>query len=103
MQNLTLGDVVLIKPKSPLGGGQLAYVYDTYQDFDDKNERGVSLITEDGNNTGGWSKQEQEQYLEYARHSDFKYEFQNVIKLDQDFRGGVFNIVFKIKNELPRY
>ena len=95
MQNLTIGDIVLIKPKSPSGGGQLAYVYDTYADFDLAGERGVSLITEDGNDTGGWSKKEQEQFLEYARYSGFGYAFENVMKLDRDFQNGVFDKVFK--------
>ena len=95
MQNLKVGDIVFIKPDSPSGGGHLAYVYDTYQDFDGSSELGVSLITEDGNDTGGWSKEEQGQYLEYARSSGLDYEFKNVIKLDQDFQSGYFNRAFQ--------
>lgn len=95
MQNLTLGDIVKIKEKSPSGGGELAYVYETYSDFDQAGELGVSLITESGNDTGGWSRKEQEQYLEHIRCSGWDYEFKNVLKLDQDFRTGIFNKVFK--------
>ena len=95
MRTLTVGDVVLIKPDSPSGGGELAYVYDVYQDFDIKGAFGVSLITQSGKDTGGWSKGEQEQFLEYARSSEFQYHFLNVMKLDQDFHNGVFDEVFK--------
>lgn len=95
MQNLTLGDIVKIKEKSPAGGGELAYVYDTYPDFDIKGEVGVSLITESGRDTGGWSKEEQGQFLEYVSRADWDYEFTNVIQLDRDFQEGVFDRVFK--------
>lgn len=93
--NLTLGDLVRIKDGSPSGGGESAYVYDTYTDFDESGELGVSLITESGNDTGGWSKAEQRQWIEYVGRPGWDYIFSNVIKLDQDFRNGVFDKVFK--------
>ena len=93
--NITLGDLVRIKEKSPAGGGELAYVYDTYADFDEKGEVGISLITESGHDTGGWSRAEQLQYIEYVSRVGWDYEFKNVIQLDHDFRDGVFDRAFK--------
>lgn len=95
MQNLTLGDMVIIKPHSPSGSGERAYVYDTYPDFDEKGELGVCLITETGNDTGGWSKAEQAQFLDPLPRPGWDYNFTNVIKLDRDFRDGIFDRVFK--------
>ncbi len=94
-QNLTLGDIVRIKERSPMGGGERAYVYDTYRDFDQRGELGVCLITESGIDTGGWSKEEQGIFLEYLGRAHWDYQFSNVIKLDHDFRDGVFNQVWK--------
>lgn len=91
---LRIGDIVLIKKGSPSGSGEFAYVYDTYPDFDDKNELGVCLITESGNDTGGWSKEEQLHFLEPVRYSGFQYHFTSVMNLDQDFRIGTFDKVF---------
>lgn len=102
--NLTLGDMVRIRENSPSGGGERAYVYDTYSDFDMPGEVGVCLITESGNDTGGWSKMEQAQFLEplprtYYQGGGWDYQFTNVIKLDQDFKAGVFDKVFKTNGQ----
>jgi hypothetical protein len=94
-QQLTVGDLVYIREGAPMGG-EKAYVYDTYQDFDDKSKLGVSLITETGRDTGGWSWEEQKQWLTYIGRSAMgDYQFQNVIKLEQDFREGVFGEAFR--------
>lgn len=93
--NLTLGDVVRIADDAPVARGEIAYVYDTYPDFEDDTQLGVSLITETGDDTGGWSKQEQLEFLEPLGHSGWDYEFHNVIQLEEDFKNGVFNQIFK--------
>lgn len=95
LQQLTLGDVVYVREGAPMGG-EKAYVYDTYPDFDDKTKLGVSLITESGRDTGGWSWEEQKQWLTYIGRSAMgDYQFENVIKLSQDFQNGVFARAFK--------
>lgn len=91
---LEVGDMVKIADGAPMGG-ELAYVYDTYEDFDDKSERGVSLITQTGNDTGGWSREEQEQWLTFVAKTGIPYTFRNVIALAEDFRNGAFRHVFK--------
>jgi hypothetical protein len=54
---------------------------------------GASVIFENGN-YDGFSKDEQESFLEDAGfdQSVADYQFQNVMKLSQDFDQGVFNI-----------
>lgn len=92
-QVLKIGNLVRIKGDSPVGPA-IAFVYDTYQDFDDKSQTGVSLITKEGRDTGGWSKEEQDKYLEFIEDSGCIYKFRNVIQLDRDFNDGIFNSVF---------
>ena len=95
MSNLRVGDVVRIWKDAPMDGGKIAYVYATYLDFNDRSKVGVQLISEDGNDSGGWSHEEQQKFLTYEYTSSYEYHFTNVIKLDQDFRNGLFNQVFK--------
>lgn len=90
---LEVGDMVRIADNAPMGG-ELAYVYDTYEDFDEKGERGVSLITQTGNDTGGWSRAEQEQWLTFVAKTGIPYTFRNVIALSEDFRSGAFKHAF---------
>lgn len=94
-ENLTVGSVVRIKDDAPMGAGELAYVYETYRDFNDPRQLGASLITESGNDTGGWSNQEQEKFLDFVGHHQFQYEFNNVIQLMRDFQTGIFTHVFE--------
>jgi len=91
---LTLGDMIWIKTRAPQGG-ERGYVYETYPDFDEKAKIGVSIITETGRDTGGWSWDEQKMFLESLERPGWDYEFKNVIQLDRDFQDGVFNRVFK--------
>jgi len=93
-RRLEVGDVILIHTPAPSGGGERAFVYETYTDFDDKQKRGVSLITESGRETGGWSFEEQAKWITFLKHSDVEYEFKNVVQVDRDFRDGIFKPAF---------
>ena len=55
--------------------GVLAFVYEEYSN------NGISLITEYGIDLGGFSKEEQDTYLEYLYHSTFSFEFKNQMDL----------------------
>ena len=83
-QTFSNGDIVRVtssflnEPKNVL-----AYVYDEYSISG--NDHGVSIITENGCDLGGFSEDEQEQYLEFVRKSGHTYDFRNVIQLDWDF------------------
>lgn len=70
--------------------GTLGYVYEEY----DVGDEGVMVITENGINLGGFSASawvdepltsEQADFLTFVRHSNYYYNFENVIKLDRDF------------------
>ncbi|MEK6829007.1 MAG: hypothetical protein AABY15_02690 [Nanoarchaeota archaeon] len=95
IQELLVGDIVKVNASfldnEP---GSIGLVYETYQDFDDSSQKGVSIILENGCNLGGFSRKEQHEYLEFVKSSNFEYEFKNVIQLDQDFRKGVFKEAF---------
>jgi hypothetical protein len=62
--------------------GVLAYVYECY---DKPGMTGVSLITENGVDLGGFSLREQAEYLEQVYDTGIIYVFKNVIQLDRDF------------------
>src|SRR5574343_826814 len=79
--------------------GTIGYVYEEYQ-FGD--HHGVSVITENGVDTGGWSIDEQEIFLEFYKHTSFIYRFENVINLDRDYENGIFNEVFGIEGEIKK-
>jgi len=91
---ITNGDIVRLALDAPRWGGQLGYVYTTYPDYDQSGEIGVQIILKDGEDTGGWSREEQKKWVEHVRCSGFDYQFTNVIKLDRDYAAGVFNQVF---------
>lgn len=97
IQPLSVGDLVKVKvsflDNEP---GCAGYIYETYKDFDDKSEKGVSIILENGCDLGGFSRKEQHQYLEFIKSTDFQYEFKNVIKLAHDYQDGVFKKVFEL-------
>jgi len=93
-EGLHVGYLVKIDEKAPMGG-QVAYVYEIYQDFVDKTKRGVSLITKSGRDTGGWSYEEQQKWLTPLFDSRHPYHFKNVTQLAMDFRDGYFNPVFQ--------
>jgi len=89
-----IGDIVKVKSIF-LGepANVLAYVYEEYNlGFGD----GVSIITENGVDLGGFSEEEQDEFLEFVMSTDFHYVFSNVIKLDNDFETyikPIFNLV----------
>lgn len=78
-----VGDIVKIIP-SFLGEPEevLAYVYEEYNIGSGE---GVSVITENGVNLGGFSEDEQKLYLDFVKKSGISYPFTNVINLDRDF------------------
>ncbi|XAZ81924.1 DUF6166 domain-containing protein (plasmid) [Fibrella sp. ES10-3-2-2] len=85
-----VGDVVQTQATfldSP--AGCRAVVYECYEGG------GVSIITEAGDDLGGFSVDEQQQYLTFLYHADFTYEFRSVSYLHRDWRAGVFLDVFR--------
>src|SRR5690349_21494884 len=78
-----VGTIVLVNA-SFLGQpvGVRAFVYENY---DGVGLSGISLITENGVDLGGFSLEEQERYLEYEGDTGKTYIFQNVIQLAIDF------------------
>lgn len=93
--NLKVGDIVMLYNGflcSP--AGTVAVVYETYRDFDNKMFNEVSIITEEGEILGVFSFVEQQQYLEYIRSTDLDYKFISVIRLDIDFKKGIFKKCF---------
>lgn len=91
MKQLQVGDIVRINDNAPFRHAKkIGFVYETYQDFDEPNEFGVQIILEDGEDTGGWSREEQKKFIEFVKSSGIDYEFKNVIRVAEDFRNGVF-------------
>lgn len=90
---LEVGDIVRIETGPD--EGQLAIVYELYQDFSDKTKKGVSLITEDNRDLGGWSFEEQGDHLEVVYRSGLEYEFKNCAQLHFDALGGAFRDSFQ--------
>lgn len=79
----TVGDIVCVT-SSFLGepANVRAYVYDEYNV---SWGHGVSIITEDGVDLGGFSDAEQDEYLEFVRKSGHYYSFKNVMQLSWHF------------------
>ena len=57
-----------------------------YEEYNLGNEEGISIITENGINIGGFSPDEQKQYLKPISKTRCNYQFENVMKLDHDFK-----------------
>lgn len=68
--------------------GVISYVYEHYTGG------GISLITQNGVDLGGFSPKEQSMYLEYWRDTGRVYHFKNVIQLAYDWRSGIFKPLF---------
>lgn len=79
--------------------GVIAYVYEEYG-----SEGGISLITQNGRDLGGFSLDEQSRYLQYYGDTGQVYHFKNVTQLANDWSSGVFKPFFdnveKFKREL---
>jgi len=86
----TVGDIVRIK-SSFLGEPEnvLGYVYQNYNLGGEYETDGVSIITENGVDLGGFSGAEQVEYLQFVRKSKYLYKFKNVIQLDKDFENQI--------------
>ena len=87
----SVGDIV--KLKMPIMGeptGTKAFVYEEYR----LDGNGVSLITENGEDLGGFSEEEQKDFLEKVGKSDLDYRFISVLRLADDFDKGYFAEAF---------
>ena len=97
---LKIGDVVTTT--TPLLGcntGTRGVVYEVYQDFDDPDKQGASIIFENGN-YDGFSYEEQQIMLneEKVMHIPFlvrEYKFENVMKLSKDYKNGFWDDIFR--------
>lgn len=72
--------------------GTICLVYEVY---DRPGLSGISLITQNGVDLGGFNIQEQGQYLEYYGDTGLAYEFVSVSRLEMDWMDGVFNFFSK--------
>jgi hypothetical protein len=89
MNTFTLGSLVTINTEF-LGekAGTVCYVYEHYKPYTEYT--GISLITENGVDLGGFNVDEQDEYLEYAGDTGMCYNFNNVIQLKRDWDEGLF-------------
>ena len=71
--------------------GVLAYVYEHYGTG---KHVGISLITQNGCDLGGFSLDEQNRFLEYYGDTGQVYHFRSVTWLDVDWKKGVFKFAF---------
>lgn len=94
MPTFQVGTIVRLKVSfmnEPIG--TKCFVYENYG-----NEGGISIISENGKDIGGFSFEEQN-YLEYWSDTGKYYSFKNVMTLYEDWRNGVFKEFFN----LPQY
>ena len=98
MKNLKVGDVVTLAMPM-LGGnpGMRGVVYDVYNDFDDYDKEGASIIFENGN-YDGFSYEDQQTFLNEENVFPYQkkrfYEFSSVMKLTEDFKAGYWDEIF---------
>ncbi|MGM9508829.1 DUF6166 domain-containing protein [Larkinella sp. GY13] len=85
-----IGDLVYINHSDYLCN---ALVYHIYNRGD--GTEGISLITETGNDTGGWEPA-MWKFIEFRHHTGLLYEFTNVARLRRDFERGYFTPYFEI-------
>jgi hypothetical protein len=98
----SVGDVVRVRTSfgsSP--AGSLAYVYESYRSSVDS--AGVSLITDQGIDLGGFCTQEQAEYLEPYATTNFYYSFRSVIRLADDWNRGAFAQLFHPDGTVTAY
>ena len=88
-----LGSFVTLK-KSFLGEpeGTICYVYENY---DKPGISGISLLTQNGKDLGGFNIDEQSEYLEYYGDTGLVYGFTSVSQLYTDIQNGVFDFFLK--------
>lgn len=91
---LEVGD--LIQLRTPWGNtpaGSRCLVYEIYKIGE---SLGVSLISEDGNDLGGFNQVEQGKYLILLKRTGFKYTFKSVNELSSDYDYGMFDKAFEV-------
>lgn len=91
---MKVGDIVVIT--LPVLGepiGTRGYIYEVYQ-F--SGLHGVSVITENNVNLGGFSMEEAKTMLAFVGTTPFIYEFTNVIQLGIDAGKGYFKMIFDL-------
>lgn len=99
MKELKVGDVVTLAiPMLNEATGTRGVVYDVYDDIKYSTKQGASIIFENGN-YDGFSFEDQEIFLneEPVMHIPFfirDYEFENVIKLTEDYKKGHWDEIF---------
>lgn len=88
LSHFSLGSLVTINTEF-LGEppGTICYVYEVY---DRPGLSGISLITQNGVDLGGFSIDEQDRFLEYYGDTGQVYGFISVIRLDMDWKAGIF-------------
>lgn len=86
----SVGNLVTLKA-SFLGEpvGVIAFVYEEYG-----TAGGISLITQNGRDLGGFSLEEQWRWVEWYGDTGKVYHFKNVIDLGNDWRRGYFKPIF---------
>ena len=86
-----IGDLVTIT--HPDNNGVKALVYEVYDRSND--DYGISLITEEGRNLGGWESP-MWSYLEFDYETGLIYDFVSVGQLAHDYQRGLFKPYFEI-------
>lgn len=88
VSHFSLGSLVTINTEflnEP--AGTICYVYEVY---DRPGLAGISLITQNGVDLGGFSISEQDRFLNYYGDTGQVYKFSSVIRLDIDWHAGIF-------------
>jgi len=84
------GTLVEVKSESVLGNpkGTAGICYDINQDLE------LSFVIFENGCYDGFDDEEIKKYLTIVKVTDYKYQFTNAVKLDQDFKDGTFNGIY---------
>ncbi|MEM6844222.1 MAG: DUF6166 domain-containing protein [Bacteroidota bacterium] len=86
------GDLVQVDQRfNP--SGKVGYIYSEYKGVND--QLGVNVLLEDGTDLGGFSYDEQQNYLSFLLHKTPIYQFNNNAQLYRNWQEGWFENVFK--------
>ncbi|WKN46492.1 DUF6166 domain-containing protein [Tunicatimonas pelagia] len=86
-----VGDLVAVDRRfNPEGG--VGYIYQEYEGS--HGQRGVSLLLANQKELGGFSFDEQQDYLTFIEHRSPVYQFRNIAQLYRDVREGWFEETF---------
>ncbi len=94
MKDLEVGDIVTLNESILSAAGVRAYVYEVYDGYETPSQPGACIITEHGEDLGGFSNEEQKQFLTFKKRSSLIYKFTNVMQLQHDWHDGIFHRVF---------